>query len=972
MSIKLIDKIEPKNNAFTGLVDAKQIIGGADNKIPIEAIPDGIGGSGTSGVVQASNIVGDHLNNVLSTDTLPTNLWDYQNGKIRSDSLPSSLWNDSTRAQNPNTINTASLPMWELSVLADRVIAQTSPTDPIRKLDARIIPDINIKANKIQGTWSAGGTLGIDSIPSEIWSLSTGKITKSSIPADTSIYADAISSDVGTRKLSIDILPTQIWNTDTNPSNGKRIPTSALNTLIWDESNLKIKTAVLPADTMQVLAKNVIAGQSNVLPNAAIPSALWGSDGLVPRSALPESTIRVRPSNVIPIGAGDTFSVNALPSALWDGSRIQAAVLPSALWDSTNHIQTSALPTGLWDNTNSKINSSALPSALWSADSVSSNGNRVPTSALSSTIWDTVSSKIPRTALPESTIQINASNILYGAGNKIPAAAILGDVNYSTANFTLNSVAHIDFLDNSYTPVVLDYYGNRVISQLTPEQIDELYHNVKIGCLDQNDYFTLRGLSAATYVFENFKYNKYLPTLNKNPLYHYQSISIPCSRLNYSYGFIAEVDFFFQNTGGYINPARIYLEIGADNSVEGSGGGIHLRFFEDVSTVDGVTTYPNYLYVDVGGRNIHTYYIGGGAELITKLIDSKWNNIKFYVRTDTTKRNCYVVLNEKVLTSFDYDFSQIQLTNLGSFIFKDEIQTHIDNTNFANSSQHTMMILRLTLSNLLSYDDEVWKNSPNPFSSSHSLTSTSFSERNFLSLTGYSIKLAKDAFIIANEANLSVSGICNPIASYRIKSGNILNKFYDYRDSNMADFDGSFQKMVPDASPDVQTISWHSDTLHNNRKHFRLTSGLWMLVANFPRQSDPVTYLWARVIGTVSDSKNFFLDSTVDSTSIDYRETDYIYTFISYPSTAGRNSSTTAIYDNFDNIIEYRTVQTSNSASSNTAYISIPEGNYQDVTVLRVYFLSDTVPYGDIVLQFIRLRGPLTKNIVFIRPTKPL
>lgn len=47
MSIELIDKIAPKNNAFTGLVDAKQIIGdGGANVLPYNTLPPGIAGGG--------------------------------------------------------------------------------------------------------------------------------------------------------------------------------------------------------------------------------------------------------------------------------------------------------------------------------------------------------------------------------------------------------------------------------------------------------------------------------------------------------------------------------------------------------------------------------------------------------------------------------------------------------------------------------------------------------------------------------------------------------------------------------------------------------------------------------------------------------------------------------------------------------------------------------------------------------------
>ena len=40
MSILLIDKITPKNEAFTGLVDAKHVIGGASNVLPDATMPN--------------------------------------------------------------------------------------------------------------------------------------------------------------------------------------------------------------------------------------------------------------------------------------------------------------------------------------------------------------------------------------------------------------------------------------------------------------------------------------------------------------------------------------------------------------------------------------------------------------------------------------------------------------------------------------------------------------------------------------------------------------------------------------------------------------------------------------------------------------------------------------------------------------------------------------------------------------------
>lgn len=39
MPIDLIDKITPKNASFTGLIDAKQVIGGAANVLPAATLP---------------------------------------------------------------------------------------------------------------------------------------------------------------------------------------------------------------------------------------------------------------------------------------------------------------------------------------------------------------------------------------------------------------------------------------------------------------------------------------------------------------------------------------------------------------------------------------------------------------------------------------------------------------------------------------------------------------------------------------------------------------------------------------------------------------------------------------------------------------------------------------------------------------------------------------------------------------------
>lgn len=76
MPINIIDKLEPKNNAFIGLIDAKQVIGGTNNKIPLSALPDDLSSAGIEDVTYQQLI-----DNIANSALIPATYYkitDYQ------------------------------------------------------------------------------------------------------------------------------------------------------------------------------------------------------------------------------------------------------------------------------------------------------------------------------------------------------------------------------------------------------------------------------------------------------------------------------------------------------------------------------------------------------------------------------------------------------------------------------------------------------------------------------------------------------------------------------------------------------------------------------------------------------------------------------------------------------------------------------------------------------------------------------